>query len=708
MKLNMFFNRRIGIKLGVSFFAMIIIAVLVGVAGVIGINAVQEVVQDAIDYGFRMQDLATEAESSMLEARRREKDFLLRYREMGLEQAYNDYIPLWQASVEKLKGLIQNVIDMERHQADADERREVLNTVSEYETGFLKVVDLVQQRGVFNEGIVLALRNDAQALTSLIESAENEEAEKLLHILLKARREEKNYLLMEQAEYADKVRARIDEFEQALGQIELTEADRQNIQNVLTNYEQDFEQLVAITNQILLERDNYRNTIHELEPEIAATIEEGQNEVLASETAIEERESLVTTVIIATLAAAILIGLALTWFITRGITTPLSRVTNAAQRFADGDLSQRTGLESQDEIGMMAQSVDTMADRLQQMMYDERNNRMYIENTVSSYMAFVSQVAQGDLRQRLQLNGGGESDELHQLGVNLNTMVDSLKEMALQIKDVASQIGSAASEIQATSTQQMASASEQEAAITQTMTTVEEVRATVGQTAERAGEVAETSRQSVSVSVNGQHAVTETAEGMSAIRQQVGDIAENILTLSERTQQIGDIIQAVNEIADQSKLLALNASIEAARAGEEGKGFSVVAMEVRQLAEQSREATARVREILNEIREATNTAAMATEGGTKGTERGLELAERAGESIQELARTIEEAADAANQIAASTRQQTNGMQQLANAMTTIKQASTQAAAATRQSEASAKQLLDMARQMEDAVARYQL
>src|SRR5690606_26796722 len=249
---------------------------------------------------------------------------------------------------------------------------------------------------------------------------------------------------------------------------------------------------------------------------------------------------------------------------------------------------------------------------------------------------------------------------------------------------------------------------EQDSAVTQTVATVEQVRHTVQQTAERARAVANVSQQSVAVSRNGQQAVVENTTGMQIIRQRVESIAETILMLSERTQQIGEIIDAVNALAEQSKLLALNASIEAARAGEEGKGFAVVALEVRQLAEQSREATARVRTILSEIQQSTNTAVLVTEEGSKGAEQGISLAERTGEVIRELSATIEEAAQTAMKIAASTQEQTSGMDQLAAAILQIKQASEQTAAGTRQTEISIQNLMEMADRLAEAAARYQL
>jgi methyl-accepting chemotaxis protein len=434
-------------------------------------------------------------------------------------------------------------------------------------------------------------------------------------------------------------------------------------------------------------------------------------------TEIDQEEAFEPVTQLAQIALGVGVGAALlllvvSFLIARTIAQPLIKVTNVATKITAGDLNQRLDIQNRNEIGVMGRTLNIMADNLQERIEAEQESRTRLENTVEEYMSFVEEVSSGVLTSRLSLNGNGhraeESDALIKLGRNLNLMVESLASMASQIRETSAGVAAAAAEILAATTQQIASTTEQDAAVTQTMATVEEILTTVSQTAERAQNVADNSQKSVNVSRSGQDAVVSTVEGMRLIQRQVESIAENILMLSERTQQIGEIIDTVNDIASQSKLLALNASIEATRAGEEGKGFGVVAMEVRQLAEQSRAATARVRDILNEIQQATNTAVMVTEEGSKSADNGMGLVERAGESIRELMLTIESAAQAAMQIAASTHQQTNGMQQLASAMSAIKQASTQTAASTRQAEQSAKDLDEMARRMQQAVNRYQL
>jgi methyl-accepting chemotaxis protein len=210
------------------------------------------------------------------------------------------------------------------------------------------------------------------------------------------------------------------------------------------------------------------------------------------------------------------------------------------------------------------------------------------------------------------------------------------------------------------------------------------------------------------VSDEGTAAVAAIAEAMEEIRARVDAIAQEILTLSERTQQIGAITATVNDLADQSNLLALNASIEAARAGEHGKGFAVVAEQVRRLSEQSKGATAQVEAILTDVRDATAGAVAASEQGTKVVDNGLSLTGRAGQGIQSLADTIREASGAAEQIAASAHQQSVGMDQIAEAMTNIDDGTAQFLEGAQQSQRVAGDLNELSGKLAALTDRYRV
>lgn len=341
-----------------------------------------------------------------------------------------------------------------------------------------------------------------------------------------------------------------------------------------------------------------------------------------------------------------------------------------------------------------------------------RMSRPRLDRILESYVHALEEVVMGNLRQRLDVpatrTGTSEERTLYRLGDAVNRMLDRLQDVVTEISMALQRVETDTQEILSAASRQITMANEQDAVVTETTATVNEVRATVTETAERAQSVAETAQVSVDISRSGTDAVEQTVSGMELIRRKVEDIADNILVLSEHTQQIGEIIATVNNLADQSRMLALNASVEAARAGEEGKGFAVVALEVRNLADQNREATVQVREILGEIQRATNAAVMVTEEGSKGVDHGQDLVNRAGDSIRDLAHAIEEAALAAMQIAASTRQQTIGMDQLTQAMRTIKRATTETLSTTMQVKASVQNLQEVANRVNTVLAGLKL
>jgi methyl-accepting chemotaxis protein len=404
-------------------------------------------------------------------------------------------------------------------------------------------------------------------------------------------------------------------------------------------------------------------------------------------------------------AFAVIFGLTAALVVSRGIAGSVGAVARVAQGLASGDLAQRADVHSGDEIELMAEGFNRMAERLQAMVGTERHLKESLQRAVSEYKTLAERVAQGDLTVRLTADG---TDELGTLGLHLNSTVESLRDLVRQVREGAASITSAAAEILAAVTQHTASATEQSAAVSQTGTTVDEVRAAAEQTKEKAGSVVQEAQNAVKTGQAGLESVEAIVERMQEIRAKVEAIAQGILALSEQTQQIGDITATVNDLADQSNLLALNAAIEAAKAGEQGKGFAVVAGEVRNLAEQSKQATARVRAILGEIQRATNAAVMATEQGAKHVEAGVAVAQKAGEGIRQLVEAIRATAQAAHQIAASAHQQSLGMDQIAQAMADVSQATAQAVAGSRQSQQAAEHLNQLATHLRGTVERYRV
>jgi methyl-accepting chemotaxis protein len=285
---------------------------------------------------------------------------------------------------------------------------------------------------------------------------------------------------------------------------------------------------------------------------------------------------------------------------------------------------------------------------------------------------------------------------------------EQLQGLLHEIQDTVDVLSLSAAEILAAASQLASSSAQTATAVSETSATVEEAKQTVQFSAEKAQHVAEAALNTTQVSLRGRAAVRDSVEAMQRIQQQMASTAESIDHLSEQNQAIGEIMISVNDLTEQSKLLAVNAAIEAAKAGDQGKGFAVVAQEIKRLAEQSRLATVQVRNILNDIRKATHTAVLATEQGSKAVDAGAKLSAQADDTIQALTSSIESAANAATQIAVSVEQQLTGMDQIAVAMRNIDQASAQNFASTTRAEEAVRKLHELGLKLQRLASSYQV
>jgi len=329
--------------------------------------------------------------------------------------------------------------------------------------------------------------------------------------------------------------------------------------------------------------------------------------------------------------------------------------------------------------------------------------RRSIVGPLDLFVAFVEQVGGGDLTQRATIQS---RDEIGQLGVNLNAMVDGLKEMARRSREATENLNAATAEIRASTQEQAASVEEQLAAVQETAATVDEITHSGVQIGKRAQEVIASAQATAQTSNEGLRAVDETTKAMDAIREQAEAVAENIVSLSEKTQAIGDIIMTVNDISERSHLLALNAAIEAAAAGENGRSFSVVAAEMKMLADQAKDATGQVRSILGDIQRGINASVMLTEEAVKRVAAGKERTDTTQRTITEITARIQESVQTFQQIVASTNQQQLGIEQVMGALQNIRDASQQTAAGTRQLDEAAANLNGLSRELLQLAERY--
>lgn len=333
---------------------------------------------------------------------------------------------------------------------------------------------------------------------------------------------------------------------------------------------------------------------------------------------------------------------------------------------------------------------------------------IYARRTVRPLRALVDLMgaaARGDFRVQAQVRS---RDEFGALGNAFNQMVADLRLLTGEVQQGVVELSSAVSEITATTTRHAAGSAQQSAAITETTATVEEVRASAAQIAENAQQVARSATAVCGKAAEGAEAVGEAVRQMEEIQERMEVLANSIVGLAEQSQQIGEIITTVNDLADQSNLLALNAAIEAARAGEHGRGFSVVASEVRALADQSKAATGQVRAILSDIERAAAGLARSTEQGSRDVEAGVTLIRHVGEVVRDLVAAVEEAGQQGQQIAAAVRQHAVGMDQIGLAMTSVEGSTEQSLAGARSVQRAAEQLSALATRLNALTARYQL
>jgi len=524
----------------------------------------------------------------------------------------------------------------------------------------------------------------------------------LLSTIKDAETGQRGFIITGRTSYLEPYFAALEQFKQNISALKLLLSDNQNQQKKLDvleslinkkfaelqetievrkNDTQGFEAAlqIVLTDKGKIIMDEIRNVIAQMENEENNLLKQHSEEAQAS----AKKE--IAIIILGTIITFIYL-IVITFLLNRNISGPLKEISKIAERIAAGDLSDKLLINKRkDEVGVLAETF------------------IHMTKSLKGMADVATQIASGDLRVKIQPQSNNDT-----LGNAFEAMVNSLRHMTKELSQGINILESSVDEIVSSTNQLTSNANETAAAVNKTTTSYEEMRQTAHIFNQNAKQVSEGAKKAKETSQSGVKSAENVVIGMDRIKQQTETIFTSMNKLSGQSKLIEKIIETVEELATQSNLLSVNAAIEAAKAGEHGKGFNVVAHEMKSLTEQSQLATKQVRMTLRDIQKAIEAAVMANVEGSKVIDEGVQQTEIAGNSIQALALSVEEAAEASTQIEISAQQQLQGVEQMTIAMESIREAIDKNVSSANSLEISGKNLDELGDQLKKMVSSYKV
>lgn len=328
-----------------------------------------------------------------------------------------------------------------------------------------------------------------------------------------------------------------------------------------------------------------------------------------------------------------------------------------------------------------------------------------ITGPVRETVEIANKVASGDLTVQVKNNRG---DEFGQLQAAFATMVTNLGQLVREIDTGSASIASSSEELSTVTDQTSKGVAEQQSQTDQVATAMNEMVATVNDVAKSAEAAFQAANQASEKSGSGEKAVKETLAFVADLNRQSATVMKQLNGLQAETNNIGTVLDVIKSVAEQTNLLALNAAIEAARAGEQGRGFAVVADEVRSLAQRTQSSATEIESLIGNLVTSAETSVASMEAGNKLAEQTLERAETAGSAIQEMAEAVEEIRQYNSQIATAAEQQTSVAEDINQNITQIRDVGDQSAASAEQVSAASVELAKLAEGLRTQIARFKI
>jgi methyl-accepting chemotaxis protein len=417
------------------------------------------------------------------------------------------------------------------------------------------------------------------------------------------------------------------------------------------------------------------------------------------------------------------LSLFLFFLIYRLIVGPIKHLNKVVNEVTEGNLNTSAAINSKDELGQLGLHFNYMIDKMRKIIDDletektsveqkieaaireSEEQKDYFARSVDTMLHVMDKFADGDLRVELSVESNNEVGKLFD-GFNKSTQ--RMNGLLSSVIDLIQSAASASSQISASSEQLAAGTREQSSQTVEVAGAVEEMAKTIIENTQNAEQAAAYSMEAGKLAREGGVVVEGTIEGIKKISEVVFEATEKVKSLGENSSQIGEIIQVIDDIADQTNLLALNAAIEAARAGEQGRGFAVVADEVRKLADRTTKATKEIAQMIKQIQSDTSVTVKSINQGANEAESGKILAENAGKSLNDIITASEKVVSIVNIVANANKEQSNAAEQISRSVERISTVIDQTSAGVQQIARSSEEMHHMTQDLQSLISNFKL
>lgn len=698
-----FITGKIRNKLLAAFLLASLGTVVVAVVGFLSIDYAQRTVDEVVEKKGKSLVLIGAVEREVLQARLYDQEYLLNFQKLDLVSVQKQHLDRVEEHVANAVKIIDELVSVG---ALDDETIESLSTVKgrvvSYQEYFLKVAELLQQRSKLGgeEGEEEEEGGALFQIEAIVDRAGIYELQEAVEEIEEA---EKAYLLEGRKRYVYQSRELLAEFEEEVLESNLSYQLKAKIAQLLEEHAEEFNSFTALDLQISHNKKLYEFLVSYITPDISTLIEKIQQEQESAIAEMKERQEAAVQALIVFAATTLLLGLIVSFILAKRLTKQIDNISDLFGSIGIGDFSARADVIAHDELGEMAESLNAMLDNTLTLI-QSRDERDAIQNSIMNLLMEISDLAEGDLTARAEVT----EEITGALADSFNTMAEQLSRVVVDVKQASALVGSSSQDVDEVTKRLAERSDEQANKIKEAITTIEEMAAKIREVSTSANESAKVSDKALSSAKEGSEAVKKTNEAMASIKENMRGTARTIKRLGESSQEIGNIVQIINDIADRTSILALNASIQASMAGDAGRGFAVVAEEVQRLAERSAESTKQIESLITTIQGDISAAGTSMETSVQYVVEGTDLADEAYEKLDEIESVSNQLAEIIASISASAQEQSIESENITNMMQEVGVLTDETTDATKETTASMEKITSTSKQLEESIAVFKV